>query len=116
MCKISECCIMNVKKAGKMKKKIFVPLIGMAVLSMCAYAGYRTYGSYVVKEYENDLFLSNVEALAVGGEADLFNRIDCYNSFEGEDEKDATRTTNRCSPCGEPVKCRSYSDKQRCRK
>ena len=55
------------------------------------------------KELESDLLLANVEALAVGGETDLFNRIDCYNSFEGEDEPDATQTTNRCSPCGQPL-------------
>ena len=99
-----------------MKKKILVPIFGAVVLGLSAYVGYRTYGAYSEKELERDLLLANVEALAVGGETDLFNRIDCYNSFEGEDEPDATQTTNRCSPCGQPVKCRSYSDHQKCRK
>lgn len=68
-----------------MKKKILVPIFGAVVLGLSAYVGYRTYGAYSEKELESDLLLANVEALAVGGETDLFNRIDCYNSFEGED-------------------------------
>lgn len=63
-----------------MKKKILVPIFGAVVLGLSAYVGYRTYGAYSEKELESDLLLANVEALAVGGETDLFNRIDCYNN------------------------------------
>ena len=43
-----------------MKKKVFVPLMGVVVLGLSAYAGYRTYDAYA-KVSESDLLLANAE-------------------------------------------------------
>lgn len=48
-------------------KKFFAPLVGVVVLGLSAYAGYRTYGAYT-EVSESDLLLANAEALATGDE------------------------------------------------
>lgn len=51
------------------KRKFFAPLVGALVLGLSAYAGYRTYDAYVEKQFESNLMLENIEALANDGES-----------------------------------------------
>lgn len=77
-----------------MKKRIFAPVLGVVVLGLSAYAGYRTYDAYSGVS-ESDLLLANAEALAQkegSGE-----RVKCYSSLHYE----LGATTVLCSTCKE---------------
>ena len=46
------------------RKRFSAILMGVAVVGLSAYVGYRTYDAYVEKQVESDLVLENIEALA----------------------------------------------------
>ena len=46
------------------RKRFSAILMGVAVVGLSAYVGYRTYDAYVEKETESNLLLENAEALA----------------------------------------------------
>ena len=66
----------------KKRKRFSAILMGVAVVGLSAYVGYRTYDAYVEKETESNLLLENAEALADGeGHGE---RIKCYSSIHYE--------------------------------
>ena len=95
-----------------MRKCLFVPLMGVVVLGLSAYVGYRTYNAYEEKALENDLLLDNVEALAVEGESDS-RLIVCYSRFT--EKGSGINFVKDCTPCGIEVQCVSCSDDGKCR-
>lgn len=66
------------------KSKIFTPLIGVIVLGLSVYAGYRTYNANAQMD-ESNLLLENVEALAGGGnESSDCNYTNGYRTWYSE--------------------------------
>ena len=58
-----------------MKRKFFAPLMGVVVLGLSAYAGYRTYDAYNGGS-ESALLLANAEALADDESTPAFQRVE----------------------------------------
>ena len=56
------------------RKRFSAILMGVAVVDLSAYVGYRTYDAYAERQIANDLLLENVESLASEDEGSAKNR------------------------------------------
>lgn len=92
-------CHVNTKR-NKMKKH-WKYLVGILALSSAAYIGYFTYDSMQVRTIENDLILTNVEALAG------FESVTTW-SCQGSQPEDNCSAS--CGVCGTRVPAKGYAD------
>ena len=90
-----------------MKKNIVILLL-VSFVSFCAYNMCESKSSF------SDVLLtiSNIEALASGGEGDMGGKITCYSSFNGKDS--GSNTVKDCGTCRD-VDCVNYWDSGKCK-
>ena len=69
----------------KKRKRFSAILMGVAVVGLSAYVGYRTYDAYVEKQTESNLLLENVEALASQDESEGDKPTVCPNPYDVPD-------------------------------
>ena len=88
------------------RKRFLATLMGVAVVGLSAYVGYRTYDAYVEKTLENDLLLENAEALANGSNEGVKNTGPasyhrCSGLFSGKGKYCDCVNSNPCEehPC-----------------